>query len=275
MLSTMSSDLSAKGRDALKSVIDQLRSIGGVDGIVEKFAREIALKDDGQEFRRDSKSKQRNRRATRWLGVFRTPREGNGAGVRRLNCHALQRNYNIGGASVISLLEGAALFAGIADDLRAAPEQIVEKACQMIEKEAKDSLGHYQSGWPRLQPETIAHKEMGDSPLLETGEMRDSISHEVYREGQEVIGIVGSDSDKAVWQELGTSKIPPRSFLMGAAQRQEHKIVHMAERRVAAAFAGSGAAASEWREFAHIVRETGHKLKELWDDTTNPDKEDR
>lgn len=174
-----------------------------------------------------------------------------------------------------SLLEGAALFAGIAEDLRAAPEQIVEKGCQMIEAEAKKSLGRYQAGWPNLQPETIAHKSTGDSPLLETGEMRDSISHYVTHEGGAVVGYVGSDNDKAVWQELGTSRIPPRSFLMGAAMRKEGAIFKMAERRVAAAFAGRGAAAAEWRELAHVLHHAAHQAKELWDDTVNPDHDDQ
>ena len=50
--------------------------------------------------------------------------------------------------------------------------------------------------------------------------MRDSIEHQVH--GDEAN--VGSNDDKAVWQELGTDKIPPRSFLGGAAVELEPKI---------------------------------------------------
>jgi hypothetical protein len=43
-----------------------------------------------------------------------------------------------------------------------------------------------------------ARKATGDSPLLETGELRDSIEHVVTQEDDEVVGHVGSNSDKAV-----------------------------------------------------------------------------
>ncbi len=74
-------------------------------------------------------------------------------------------------------------------------------------------LGTYQEGWPALKPETIASKAHGDTPLLETGHMRDSISHEVNPFSVVAEVIVGSTDKKAVWQELGTSRIPPRPFL--------------------------------------------------------------
>jgi len=63
-----------------------------------------------------------------------------------------------------------------------------------------------------------------NTPLRETGELRASI--EWNAEGNE--GYVGSNNDKAVWHELGTARIPPRSFLMGAAMRMEPKIYKMA-----------------------------------------------
>jgi hypothetical protein len=84
----------------------------------------------------------------------------------------------------------------------------------MVCAEAKRVIGEGYPEWPALSPETLARK-MGDGPLLETGELRASI--EWNAEGKE--GHVGSNNDKAVWQELGTARIPPRSFLMGAAMR--------------------------------------------------------
>ena len=51
-----------------------------------------------------------------------------------------------------------------------------------------------------------------DDPLLRTGEFRDSIEHTV----QDSVAQVGSNNDVAVYQELGTNRIPPRSFLGGA-----------------------------------------------------------
>jgi hypothetical protein len=170
----------------------------------------------------------------------------------------------------------AAQLSVIDQDIELAGRQVIEKACQMVEREAKESLGHYHLGWPRLKPETIARKATGDSPLLETGEMRDSIEHVVMKEGDEVVGYVGSNNMKAVWQELGTSRgIPPRSFLMGAAMRREHKIHEMAERRIAAAAAGRGPAATEIRELFRVAREFGRHMKELWNSLAEPPEQER
>jgi hypothetical protein len=68
-------------------------------------------------------------------------------------------------------------------------------------------IGHEQPFWPALKPETIERKAQGDTPLLETGALRDSISHVVYPEHG--YGDVGSTSKIAVYQELGTKHIPP------------------------------------------------------------------
>lgn len=121
----------------------------------------------------------------------------------------------------MNLLQGAALFSGMALEYEASKHSALEKACVIVETEAKDVIGTYRYGWEELKPETIARKANGDTPLLESGEMRDSIEHTVQGDS----GFVGSDSDKALWQELGTTRdgkqvIPPRSFLGGAAMRK-------------------------------------------------------
>ena len=105
-------------------------------------------------------------------------------------------------------------------------EHAMEKAARLIEAEAKREIGHYQGpagefvGWADLAPFTIEDRlKKGfsdDEPLLRTGELRDSIEHRVH--GLEAM--IGSDSDIAVWQELGTKRIPPRTFLGGAAVRK-------------------------------------------------------
>jgi hypothetical protein len=97
----------------------------------------------------------------------------------------------------------------------------LEKAAQIIEDEAKRVIGTYEYGWPPLQPATVARKG-ADTPLYETGEMRDSIEH--YVDAQRLIAQVGSNDPKALWHELGTVTIPARSFLMGAAMRKEREI---------------------------------------------------
>jgi hypothetical protein len=61
--------------------------------------------------------------------------------------------------------------------LNLAEHVIVEQACKMISDTAKDALGTYIFGSAPLAESTIAQKARGDSPLLETGELRDSIHY--------------------------------------------------------------------------------------------------
>ena len=122
----------------------------------------------------------------------------------------------------------------------------------MIEAEAKAEIGHYQEAagplpaWAELADSTKADRVKqgfsANDPLLRTGALRDSISHEV--DGKRVV--VGSDSDIAVYQELGTmwsaetgaSVIPPRSFLGGAMFRKAEDAAKVLGLAVANAVAG-------------------------------------
>jgi phage gpG-like protein len=138
---------------------------------------------------------------------------------------------------------------------------IVARACQMVCDEAKRVLGTHDYGWPELQPETIARKIRGDTPLLETGKLRESIQWNA--EGN--FGFIGSDSPVAVWHELGTSRIPPRPFLAGAAMHMEDKIHKMAARAALAVIAGRGLHSAELRELLeilHLAKDVAHKVKE-------------
>lgn len=77
-------------------------------------------------------------------------------------------------------------------------------------------IGHEMSEWPPLAESTIADKASKGfavpAPLLRTGDMRESIEVEV--DGFDLEMAVGSHEEKAVWQEMGTSRgIPPRPFL--------------------------------------------------------------
>lgn len=121
----------------------------------------------------------------------------------------------------MNLLAAAAGFTEMGLAFEKGVHDALEKACVIVETEAKRVIGTYDYGWPPLQPETVARKANGDTPLLETGEMRDSIDHTV--EGKS--GYVGSNDDKALWHELGTSRgIPPRPFLIGAAQHKGQEV---------------------------------------------------
>jgi bacteriophage HK97-gp10 putative tail-component len=175
-------------------------------------------------------------------------------------------------SGVYSILGFVAQLKAIEHDIDAIAPAIIARACEMVANAAKEALGTYEFGWISLKPETIARKMRGDSPLLETGAMRDSI--EWNASGLE--GHVGSNSDIAVFQELGTVKTPPRSFLGAAAAQQEELIYKMAAKAVRAVMRGEGLRSSELGELLHLLKHVGHALKEAADTILDgPDEEKR
>ena len=91
----------------------------------------------------------------------------------------------------MNLAQGAALFIGMAIAVKRLETEALEKAAVMVEEEAKRVIGTYDYGWPSLATSTLK-KKSDDTPLLETGALRDSISHKVH--GRRAV--IGTD-DKA------------------------------------------------------------------------------
>jgi hypothetical protein len=176
---------------------------------------------------------------------------------------------------VMNLLEAAARMAAAAEGVKVAEHEIIEIACEMVEAKAKGLIGHPHSWWLPLAPETLKRKDGVNTPLLETGEMRDSIEHTVVDHEH---GYVGSNNDKAVWHELGTSRVPPRSFLGAAAALEGPAVAKMAGEVMVAAVGGA-LAGGELGEVFHLLREFGHvahQVKEQFDDlVSDDDKETR
>lgn len=140
----------------------------------------------------------------------------------------------------------AAHLSKVAAEVQVAQHEGLKHAAETIEKEAKSAIGEYQEvagpfgAWAPLSPATLSGKaelkySPPDNPLLREGDLRESIEHTVR--GNEAV--VGSNSDVAVWQELGTPgakyPIPPRSFLGRAAFVKAPEVVsHIAARVVRA-----------------------------------------
>ena len=119
--------------------------------------------------------------------------------------------------------------------LPGAQRDALDEASKAVLEEAKSLPGTYQDGWPALDEKTIARKATGDSPLLETGAMRDSYARKVVSPTK---AAVGSNDPKATWQELGTSRgIPPRPVLKTAGVRKERDVHRIVGRRIKRHFA--------------------------------------
>lgn len=108
----------------------------------------------------------------------------------------------------------------------------------LVEKKSKSLIGHLQEGggslksWDPLAESTIKDKERlgyvyNDeyNPLYRTGELKDSIKHVVNPSKRAVF--VGSPSEIAEYQELGTHNIPARSFLALAMFKEKHQIEYL------------------------------------------------
>ena len=120
----------------------------------------------------------------------------------------------------ITLDELAAMLAESAREARPRLEADLAKIGEITKIAARELIGHEHPEWPPLAPATIEdkeHKGFGvPDPLLRTGEMRDSIEMEI--EPAELEVAIGSTMKIAAYQEIGTTKIPPRPFLGLAAE---------------------------------------------------------
>lgn len=118
------------------------------------------------------------------------------------------------------------------------------RAAEVLEKEAKSEFGHYQDAigpfpeWPELADSTkddrTAKGFTENDPLLRTGDLRDSIHHEV----DEWEAVVGSTSPIMPFHEFGTSKMPPRPVLGTALYRRMDQIVGLIGRTAVAGLVG-------------------------------------
>ncbi len=115
----------------------------------------------------------------------------------------------------------------------------LEKALVVIEKDAKAQIGHYQveagefPAWAPLADSTEAEKaRMGapaDAPLLRTGELLASFSHQLESDTE---GVFGSTDPVLQYQEFGTATIPPRPVLGPAVFKNREKIEKLLGRAI-------------------------------------------
>lgn len=106
----------------------------------------------------------------------------------------------------------------------------LKKVAARVEKTAKAEIGRYQAevgpfpAWPALADSTEERKAAlgypADAPLFATGEMKDSVEHQV--EGLEAA--IGTPDPKMVYHEFGTSRMPARPVFGPAGFRNRDTI---------------------------------------------------
>jgi phage gpG-like protein len=122
----------------------------------------------------------------------------------------------------------------------------LEAVAQRVRDTAREELGHYQpaighfEAWPELADATkddrVRKGFTENDPLLRSGDLRESIKAAHNR----TEAVIGSESDVAVYQELGTNKIPPRPFLGPAVLHNEEWIKRLLGRAFVSGFLGEG-----------------------------------
>ena len=167
----------------------------------------------------------------------------------------------------MDLLGLAMRMAVVESELRLAHEASVAQACALLAEQCRLVLGTYTYGWPPLQPTTIARKATGDSPLLETGELRASIEWNA----DERQGYVGSDNPKMVWHEWGTSRVPPRPVL-GPSIEAARPAVEKMFGKIAAAVASGDLA--ELKHLLHLLKHLAKDAKEAVEEVMGRDEHD-
>ena len=127
--------------------------------------------------------------------------------------------------------EMVAHLAGMAAAETLALHHGLKKCAVAIEKTARSEIGTYQgevgqfAAWAPLadstQADRVAKGYTPNDPLLRSGELRNSISHQI----DTLEAVIGSTSEVMVYQELGTAAIPPRAVLGPAAIRNKALIM--------------------------------------------------
>jgi HK97 gp10 family phage protein len=164
------------------------------------------------------------------------------------------------------------LHAAVAEHrLHEAENEALDVAAKMICDEAKHVIGTYEYDWPKLAESTQAERERkgypANEPLLRTGAMRDSISYTITEPGKKAL--IGSPSDIAVYQELGTSTIPARPFLMPSVIYCQHKAEAAMGAIIGAALTGN----SIEDEILRLAREALHHAEHAAEEVLQPENE--
>jgi HK97 gp10 family phage protein len=173
-------------------------------------------------------------------------------------------------AGIIDILEFVTVtLPGIERDMRHAERKIVGAAAAILAKQARSYIGTYDAEprWPELaastQKQRVSKGYSANKPLKRSGKLKDSITFDILSDRE---AIAGSTDERAPFFEFGTSRMPPRPFMLPAIHESGPKIEKLTGRIAVAALSARGNVhSSQLAELMHLLHDlerVGHKLKE-------------
>ena len=151
--------------------------------------------------------------------------------------------------SLFTLASFAAHLGAIEADLKLAGEGLIAEFCWNVRQNAQHAIGTYKYNWAPLGPDAVARH--GDTPLLDTGALRDSIGIKLHLPNR---GEVGTNDPTAAFHEFGSSREPPRPFMLNAALEAFKEIEASAKHYIPAALRGQGMNSTRLATILHRVR---------------------
>ena len=123
-----------------------------------------------------------------------------------------------------------ALTSNLDKDLISSSKSYLLRESEELKNKVKDVIQNQTESWTPLAKDTIERKG-SDKMLIETGQLLDSIEvvkqsdleYVITPQGNHSSGI--SNSQLAMYQEYGTSKIPPRPFFRPVGEENTTQVV--------------------------------------------------
>jgi phage gpG-like protein len=163
--------------------------------------------------------------------------------------------------SLFTLLSFAAKLGAIEADLKLAGQGLIAEWCWAVRENARKAIGTYEYSWPPLAASTLARKNE-DTPLLETGQLRDSIGIELHHNR----GVVYTNDPYSEFHEHGSSHEQPRPFMLPSALLATGELHKWADHYIGAALAGRGMHATNLATIlrrVHLILEIAREVKRV------------
>lgn len=122
----------------------------------------------------------------------------------------------------------------------------IELCCKKVSDDIKYSMDHTERNPDKTyytNNKTKAHHPSmpGNPPAVDTGNLKNTIRYDVYKNEKEVYGVVGTtqkDPDYGNYLEFGTSKMAPRPWLKPAMQKNNDFIHYSIAKAIKNTLAG-------------------------------------